>query len=60
MNMNEHYALGVRDAYANFCALVMLKGRNIAAREIARFLLEMDPDHCHAKIVFEQDKYGYK
>ena len=54
------YTLGVRDAYANVCALVKLTGTNNAVREIATILLKIDPNHCHAKAVVERNKYGYK
>ena len=56
----RHYAMGVSDAYANICMLARQKGCLPAIRDIAEIMLRFNPEHCHAKEVLKQTKYGYK
>ncbi len=57
--MNEarmYHAIGYRDALAVLCADTRNNGPEVAVRKAAEKLLEMDPDHCHAKVVLEELK----
>ena len=51
-----YYAIGYRDALAVLCAEARLGGAVTALRKAAEHLLQMDPDHCHAKVIIEQMK----
>ena len=51
-----YYSLGYRDALAVLCAEARLGGAETALRKAAEHLLQMDPDHCHAKVIIEQMK----
>jgi hypothetical protein len=55
--MNEtrtYYAIGYRDALAVLCAEARMNGPTEAVQKAAEKLLEMDPEHCHAKVVLER------
>ena len=51
-----YYSLGYRDALAVLCAEARLGGAESALRKAAEHLLQMAPDHCHAKVIIEQMK----
>jgi len=49
-----YYAIGYRDALAVLCAETRMHGADTAVRKAAEKLLEIDPEHCHAKVVLDQ------
>lgn len=53
---NLYWTIGYRDALAVLCAEARIGGPVEALRKAAEQLLQMDPEHCHAKVVLGQIK----